>query len=109
MAGPLQIGTIKDAKVCGLISIVKPGGDRRQVGNLSAPKGSSFNDGIHPYALQEWIVKQTTTKQVAEMIWLSGKDSFLSCSDVVAAYKNLPVSIAQRSTESLEGNLWTYV
>ena len=47
MAGPLGIGTMKDAKVCGLISVVKPGGDRRQVGNLSAPKVS-----VHP---QTWM------------------------------------------------------
>ena len=44
MAGPLPMGSIKDAKVNGFMSVVKPGDARRQVGNLSSPKGASFNE-----------------------------------------------------------------
>ena len=96
MAGPFPLGYIENAKINGLISVVKPDGSRRQVGNLSAPKGRSFNDGIDPSLLKEWRVKQTTSRDIADMILRTGKDSILSCSDMTSAYKNLPVAIEQR-------------
>ena len=96
MAGPFPVGYIKDAKVNGFLSIIKPGGARRQVGNLAAPKGASFNDGISKESLQEWQVVMTTSQQTSDMIANSGKGSILSCSDMVAAYKCLPVKKEQR-------------
>ena len=96
MAGPFPVGYIKKGKVNGFISVSKPGGARRQVGNLSAPRGSSFNEGIPDKTLQQWRVFQTTSRQFAEMIARSGKDSVMSCSDMVSAYKNLPVCLQQR-------------
>ena len=96
MAGPFPVGYIKDAKVNGFLSIIKPGGARRQVGNLAAPKGASFNDGISKESLQEWQVVMTTSQQTSDMIANSGKGSILSCSDMVAAYKCLPVKEQRR-------------
>ena len=96
MAGPLPIGSIKDTKVNGFMSVVKPGDARRQVGNLSSPKGASFNEGIPEKTLQQWRVFQTTSRQFALMVSRAGRGSVMSCSDMVAAYKNLPVCIKQR-------------
>ena len=59
MSGPFKIGSVKSAKVNGFISVVKDSGARRQVGNLSAPAGLSFNDGISKNTLKEWKVVQT--------------------------------------------------
>ena len=51
MAGPFDIGHVAGAKVNGFVSIGKPDGSRRQVGNLSHPPGLSFNDNIDPKVL----------------------------------------------------------
>ena len=91
MAGPFKPGSIENTKVNGFLSIVKPNGARRQVGNMAAPKGSSFNDGIPESALTEWKVTQTISKQVSWMIADAGPGAILSCSDMVAAYKCIPV------------------
>ena len=96
MAGPFPIGYIKDAKVNGLMSVVKPDGARRQVGNLSAPAGRSFNDGINENVLQEWKKTQTTSRDIADMIIRAGRNAILTCSDMTSAYKNLPVILSQR-------------
>ena len=95
MTGPFPIGFIPNAKVNGFLSIVKPGGARRQVGNLAAPKGVSFNDVISKQSLQEGKVVQTMAKQISIMIANSGTGAILSCSDMVAAYKCLPVKKEQ--------------
>ena len=99
MAGPFEPGSIEGAKVNGFISIKKPSGARRQVGNLSAPKGLSFNEHISPAALNKWKVKATTSSQFAEMLTRAGRDAIMSCSDMVNAYKNLPVAKAQRRSQ----------
>ena len=96
MAGPFSPNHIENAKINSLLSVKKPDGSRRQVGNLSAPKGSSFNDGIDPESLKEWRVHQTTSKQISDMIARSGHGSWLSCCDMVSAYKTLPVCKKQR-------------
>ena len=96
LAGPFDKGSIPNAKINGFMSVSKPDGSRRQIGNLSAPKGLSFNDGIPVSTLKTWTVKQTTSKEVANMIVRAGRDCILSCSDMVAAYKNIPVKLQQR-------------
>ena len=65
MAGPLPMGLISNGKVDGLILVEKPDGSRRQVCNLSAPKGEFFNDGIREDALKDWRVLQTTAADLA--------------------------------------------
>ena len=100
MGGPFKLGYIKNAKVNGFLSVVKPNGARRQVGNLSAPAGASFNDGISKDTLKEWRVVQTTSRQIANMIARAGKGAVLSCSDMQNAYKNLPVCTEQRRLQT---------
>ena len=41
-------------------------------------------------------MKQTTSKAFAKMISRAGKGCTMSCSDMVSAYKNLPVKLEQR-------------
>lgn len=96
MAGPLKPQNHPGVKINGLMASPKPSGARRQVGNLSSPKGLSFNDGIPKNALKEWPVFQTTAKTFSKMIARAGWGSFMSKSDMVAAYKTLPVCIGQR-------------
>ena len=96
MAGPPDLNAVEETKVNGLISVSKPDGSCRQVGNLSHPVGLSFNDNIDEEILKTWTVKQTTAKQFADMIVESGQGSLMSCSDMVSAYKNLPVKKEQR-------------
>ena len=83
MAGPFPIGYIKNAKVNGFISVVKSDGSRRQVGNLSAPEGRSFNNGIDPGVLKEWKVTQTTSRDIADKILRAGKNAVWTAYGVV--------------------------
>ena len=80
MSGPFPIGFIPNAKVNGFLSIIKPGGARRQVGNLAAPRGASFNEGICEESLKEWQVFQLTSKQFSYKIARAGKNAVFSCS-----------------------------
>ena len=96
MAGPLSPRHITDPKINGFMSISKPDGSRRQIGNLSHPPGISFNDGIDSKILDIWKVKQTTSKDFARMISRAGAGCIMSCSDMISAYKNLPVKLEQR-------------
>ena len=46
-AGPYEFEEIPaDAKISGLLVKLKPNGEARLILNLSAPKGSSVNEGI---------------------------------------------------------------
>ena len=96
MAGPLPINTVKDGKVNGFMAVEKADGSRRQVGNLSAPPKLSFNDGISPETLKQWRVVQTTAREFSDMLARCGQGAFMSCCDMVAAYKCLPVCLSQR-------------
>ena len=96
MSGPFDPGFVREAKVNGLISVSKPDGSRRQVGNLSHPPGLSFNDNLDPDVLKIWKVYQTTTRQFADKVARAGQGSLMSCSDMTNAYKNLPVALHQR-------------
>ena len=96
MAGPFPHGYVQNAKVNGFISVVKSDGSRRQVGNLSAPEGRSFNDAVDTGVFKEWNVTQTTSRDIADMILRAGKNAVLTCCDMTSAYKNLPVCLEQR-------------
>ena len=102
MAGPLSRDMVPGAKINSLISVKKPDGSRRQVGNLSSPEGKSFNEGISEESLAKWRVYQTTSKMVADMIARSGANSLLACCDIQSAYKCLPVTIKQRRLQCFE-------
>jgi hypothetical protein len=62
LSGPLVPEMFPQTKINGFMAVPKASGDRRQVGNLSSPKGSSFNEGIPPEVLQAWTVTQTTAR-----------------------------------------------
>ena len=96
MAGPLPPGSVQDAKVNGFMAVTKGDGGRRQVGNLSSPEGSSFNDGIDDSDLKEWAVHMLQATEVSTMIAECGTACLISCLDVKAAYKSIPVSQRQR-------------
>ena len=104
MAGPLHPESDPGAKINSFMAVPKPSGDRRQVcsirikvkqiyqnppqvGNLSAPPGASFNEGIPAQLLQQWTVVQTTARTFSEMLARAGKSCIMSKSDMVAAYK----------------------
>ena len=99
MAGPLRQTDHPDVKINGLMAVPKPSGDRRQIGNLSSPHGQSFNDGIPEEALLEWPVHQTSARAFSNMVVNAGWNSVMSKSDMVAAYKTLPVCMKQRSLQ----------
>ena len=96
LSGPLDPEMFPKTKINGFMAVPKASGDRRQVGNLSSPKGSSFNDGIPLEVLQVWPVKQTTARQFSVKITRAGRNSILSKCDMVAAYKTLKVCQDQR-------------
>ena len=100
MAGPLKMIDYTEVKVNGLMAVPKPSGDRRQVGNLSSPSGRSFNDGIPEAALLEWPVFQTSARAFSDMVARAGWGCIMSKSDMVAAYKTLPVCTSQRSLQN---------
>lgn len=106
LAGPLPMQA--DVKINSWMAIPKPNGHRRQVGNLSSPDGCSFNDGIPTSFLSQWPVTQTTAKAFSFMLAQAGQGAIMSCSDMVAAYKTLPVCIPQRQLQgfSFMGNLF---
>ena len=64
------------------MAVVKPGEARRQEGNMSAPVDQSFNEGILEGSLKEWKGVQAASKQVANMIARSGRNSGLTCSNM---------------------------
>ena len=102
MAGPLDPGEVPNAKINGLMSVKKPDGSRQQVGNLSSPKGRSFNDGILDTTLKIWPVRQTTSRQFAEKIARAGRGAVLCCCDLVNAYKCLPVCKKQQRLQAFK-------
>lgn len=57
------------------------------MGNLSAPPGASFNEGIPDQLLKQWTVVQTTAQTFSEMLARAGRSCIMSKSDMVAAYK----------------------
>jgi hypothetical protein len=96
LSGPLDPEMFPETKINGFMAVPKASGDRRQVGNLSSPEGSAFNDGIPLEVLQIWPVTQTTARQFALKITRAGRNSILSKCDMVAAYKTLKVCQEQR-------------
>lgn len=63
---------------------------------MSAPNGLSFNDGISDLELTEWKVYMLQATTVSTMIAECGFSCYISCLDVEAAYKSIPVNLQQR-------------
>ena len=96
LAGPMDPDDFPDTKINAFMAIPKASGHRRQVGNLSAPEGSSFNDGIPESVLDTWRVTQTTAKQFSHKVTRAGRNAVMSKCDMVNAYKTIKVCMQQR-------------
>ena len=100
VAGPIFHLDKSKFKINSIMAIKKPHGHVRVVGNLKSPKGQSFNEGIPEERKQDWPVTMTTVAQFAKMIYSAGRDAYFACSDVVDAYKAIPVTKDQRQLQA---------
>ena len=99
-AGPIFDFDKSKFKINSIMTADKPGGHIRVVGNLSAPKGQSFNDGISENRKKDWPVFMTTVSQFAKMIVKAGRYAYMACSDLKDAYKMIPVTLEQRKLQA---------
>ena len=82
------------------MAVSKPGGHIRVAGNLKAPIGQSFNEGISEDKKKDWPVFMTTVPQFAKMVVNAGQGAFIACSDLKDAYKMIPVTLEQRRLQA---------
>ena len=104
MAGPLEKSGDRCKRINGFLSISKPGGHRRQVGDLSRPMESdgvdkSFNGNVDPGLKSCWPLEQLSAKQFSYMLLSMGKGAIMGKSDLTQAFKCLPVSKNQRKLQ----------
>ena len=102
VAGPLFDISASQFKVNPLMAIRKPGGHIRIVGNLKAPPGKSFNEGIPVERLSDWPVTQMTAAQFSKKLLSAGQGAYLGCSDLKDAYKMIPVEMDQRKLQAYQ-------
>ena len=74
------------------MNVDKSGGHIRVVGNLKAPIGRSFNEGISEDKKKDWPVGMTTMAQFAKMVVDARQGAFMACSDLKDVYKMIPVT-----------------
>ena len=99
-AGPFDEPPLSNFRVNQLLAVVQPG-KVRPVLNVSLPKDSSFNSNMDVFELEK--VKMTSAKEFGETLLMSGKDSIMSKSDLVAAYKQVPCAISDLRNQ---GFMW---
>ena len=105
VAGPFKRIPGLDKRINSILSIPKPGGERRVVVNLSAPGGSpstvdrSFNGNANKDLSRCWPLTQLNARQFALMIRSMGSGARMGKSDLTQAYKNMPVTIEQRELQ----------
>ena len=108
MAGPIHPYAAIGVKINGFMAVPKPSGDRRQVrncfkikvynpknlqvGNMSSPKGASFNEGVPASLLDQWQVVQTTACNFSDTLARAGRSCIVAKSDMVAAYKGMKIT-----------------
>ena len=92
MTGPMVPSSVPNVKINSFMAVPKPGGHRRQVGNMSAPKGRSFNDGISEATLSSWQVIQTTARQFSHKI--VSPDATQSCQNQIWLMHTKPLKYA---------------
>ena len=108
IAGPLLPSPGTCVRINALLSVPKPGGDRRQVGDLSSPKESeftrdrSFNKNVDPTLKTCWPLTQLTAKQFSIMVRSMGKGAWMAKTDLSQAYKCLPVAMEQRKLQRFQ-------
>ena len=105
IAGPFKKAPDLCRRINSFLSIPKPGGDRRQVGDLSqsdkskGPVDKSFNGNVDPSLKSVWPLNQLNAKQFSRMIRSMGVGARMGKSDLTQAYKNIPVAIEQRKLQ----------
>ena len=100
IAGPFERTKKNSERINSFLSVPKPNGDRRQVGNLSKPGDRSFNKNVDPALARTWPLEQLTAKQFSFKLLSMGKGAWMGKSDLSQAYKCLPVSMQQRMLQN---------
>ena len=99
-AGPYELDEIPDdAKISGLMVKLKPNGKARLILNLSAPKGSSVNEGIDK---KEYPAKMTSTMKFVRVLNKCGRNCKFVKLDWSAAYKQVKVAEEDRILQYFE-------
>jgi hypothetical protein len=89
VAGPFdKAARPTNAKINGVMCHIKPNGTARIILNLSAPKGSSVNDGINA---DEFPTSMSSTALWIEVLNRAGKYCTMAKVDWAAAYKHIAV------------------
>ena len=107
MAGPFKTAPGSCRRINSILSIPKPGGDRRVVVNLSAPDASqvsvdrSFNGNVDKEIGSSWPLTQANSRQFALMIRSMGVGARMGKTDLSNAYKCIPVSMEQRHLQRI--------
>ena len=102
IAGPFEPTEERCWRINSFLSVPKPGGDRRQVGDLSRPgvtktiADRSFNGNVDPSLRSCWPLEQINAKQFSFMVMSMGRGAWMGKSDLSQAYKCLPVTEEQR-------------
>ena len=78
----------ENAKVNGMMCRQKPNGSARIILNLSAPKGSSVNDGI---SSEEFPTSMSSTTKWLDVLDRSGRNCLIMKMDWASAYKHIAV------------------
>ena len=105
MSGPFLPSYERCRRINSFLSAPKPGGERRQVGDLSSPKATrsavdkSFNGNVDPNLELCWSLTQLTAQQFSYMVRSMGKGAHMGKSDLSQAYKNIPVTEEQRKLQ----------
>ena len=96
ISGPFDSDPFQDiggSKISGLMAVEKPDGSIRPVLNLSAPKGTSFNDGVCEELL--FKARMCSAKMFCSVLWSAGARSTLIKKDQKNAYKYVPTRMDQ--------------
>ena len=103
IAGPFEATEERCWRINSFLSVPKPGGDRRQVGDLSRPSGldvnKSFNGNVDRALRSIWPLEQLNAKNFSFMVLSMGKGALMGKSDLKQAYKCLPVAEEQRKLQ----------
>ena len=95
--GPVDPALVpRSAKFSGLMAREKPNGDVRVILNLSAPKGSSVNEGINT---EEFPAVMASTTEWLRVLNRAGRNSLMAKVDWASAYKQVPVHPADSNLQ----------
>jgi hypothetical protein len=88
-AGPFEPSNRPtDAKISGIMCRQKPNGSARIILNLSAPKGSSVNDGV---TSEDFPTTMSSTQKWLEVLDKAGRNCLMVKLDWASAYKHIAV------------------